>query len=229
MLDLSEGPRPSSARGGAARPARSLRSRSRGSRFATRRARETCCDDVDLELEPGRDGRARRAERGREEHARSRCSSGFAEPTAGRILVGGVDLASSTRSPGGARSRWVPQRPTLFSGDGRRQHPPWDPAADDERVRAAARLAGADASSRRFPTGTRRSSGTAAGRCRPAQRRASRSRGRSCATRRSSSSTSRPPISIRRAQRSSATRIERLRDGQDRARSSRTGRSSLRG
>lgn len=67
----------------------------------------------------------------------------FAEPTAGRILAGGEDLASL--DPGAWRSHvaYVAQRPTLFRGSVADNIRLGDPAASDEAVRDAARRAGA--------------------------------------------------------------------------------------
>jgi thiol reductant ABC exporter CydD subunit len=66
------------------------------------------------------------------------------EPTAGRITVGGVDLAAC--DPGGWRQSvaWVPQAPSLVRGTVADNIRLGDAAASDERVREAAELAGAD-------------------------------------------------------------------------------------
>jgi ATP-binding cassette subfamily C protein CydD len=77
----------------------------------------------------------------------------LAEPTAGRISVGGVDLASC--DPGGWRTQlaWVPQRPTLFRGTVADNIRLGDPGASGARVEAAARLAGADTFVHELPAG----------------------------------------------------------------------------
>ena len=67
----------------------------------------------------------------------------FAEPTSGRIVVGGgrsrhLDAAAWRR-----RLAFVPQRPTLFRGTIAENIRLGDPSADDLRVRHAAELAGA--------------------------------------------------------------------------------------
>ena len=77
----------------------------------------------------------------------------FAEPAEGRILVGGVDLAVCDTSAWRAQVAWVPQRPTLFRGSVAENIRLGDPSADDERMRIAAELAGADAFVRALPRG----------------------------------------------------------------------------
>jgi ATP-binding cassette, subfamily C, bacterial CydD len=64
------------------------------------------------------------------------------EPTGGRVLVGGDDLA--TIEPGAWRrhTALVPQHPTLFRGTVAENIRLGDPAAGDDRVRSAAELAG---------------------------------------------------------------------------------------
>jgi ATP-binding cassette subfamily C protein CydD len=81
------------------------------------------------------------------------------EPTAGRITVGGTDLATCSSEAWRSLVAWVPQRPTIFRGTvadnirlGRRSAP-------DEHVRDAATLAGAD----RFIRGLPASYGTLVG------------------------------------------------------------------
>ena len=82
-----------------------------------------CSTDVDLELAPGRDRRARRR-RAAAARARSRrCCCASASPTAGRITVGGVDLAGCDAAAWRAQIAWVPQRPDALPRHRRRQHP----------------------------------------------------------------------------------------------------------
>ena len=66
---------------------------------------------------------------------------GFATPDAGRVTVGGVDLATVDPAAWRARVAWVPQRPHLFAGTVRDNIALGGAAGD---VSAAARLAGAD-------------------------------------------------------------------------------------
>jgi thiol reductant ABC exporter CydD subunit len=76
---------------------------------------------------------------------------GLAQPTAGRITVGGVDLA--TCDPGLWRRNlaWLPQRPVLFRGTVADNIRLGDPQAGEDRVRRAAILAGAEAVVRALP------------------------------------------------------------------------------
>jgi thiol reductant ABC exporter CydD subunit len=67
----------------------------------------------------------------------------LADPTAGRVLAGDLDLASCDAGAWRAQIAWVPQRPTLFRATVRDNIGLGDPTADDERVLAAATLAGA--------------------------------------------------------------------------------------
>jgi ATP-binding cassette subfamily C protein CydD len=68
----------------------------------------------------------------------------LAEPTAGRITVGGVDLAECRPGAWRRSIAWVPQRPTLFRGTVADNIRLGDCGADDRQVRDAAVLAGAD-------------------------------------------------------------------------------------
>ncbi len=75
------------------------------------------------------------------------------EPTAGRIVIGGVDLAACDPAAWRAHLAWVPQRPTLFRGTVAENIRLGDPNASDARVETAARLAAADAFVRDLPAG----------------------------------------------------------------------------
>ena len=63
----------------------------------------------------------------------------FAEPSSGRIVVGGVDLAALDAAAWRRALALVPQRPTLFRGTIADNIRLGDPAADDLRVRARGR------------------------------------------------------------------------------------------
>ena len=65
-------------------------------------------------------------------------------PTAGRVTVGGVDLARCRPELWRSMVAWVPQHPTLVRGTVADNIRLGDPAAGLDRVREAARLAGAD-------------------------------------------------------------------------------------
>jgi ABC-type multidrug transport system fused ATPase/permease subunit len=75
------------------------------------------------------------------------------EPTEGRILVGGRDLATLDTAAWRRRIAYVPQRPMLFHGTVEDNIRLGDPAADRDRVRAAAELAGAHAFVAQLPDG----------------------------------------------------------------------------
>ncbi len=66
------------------------------------------------------------------------------EPTAGRITVGGVDLAACDPASWRRSVAWVPQAPTLVRGTVADNIRLGDAIASDERVREATELAGAD-------------------------------------------------------------------------------------
>ncbi|WP_308344233.1 thiol reductant ABC exporter subunit CydD, partial [Streptomyces sp. MK37H] len=68
---------------------------------------------------------------------------GFAAPHAGRVLIGGRDLASLDPESWRRQIAWVPQRPYLFAGTIAENVRLARPDADDEAVRAALRDANA--------------------------------------------------------------------------------------
>ncbi|QHC30318.1 thiol reductant ABC exporter subunit CydD [Streptomyces sp. HF10] len=68
---------------------------------------------------------------------------GFVRPAAGRVRVGGVDLAELDLAQWRSRIAWVPQRPHLYAGTIAENVRLARPAADDEAVRRALRDAGA--------------------------------------------------------------------------------------
>ena len=67
----------------------------------------------------------------------------LAEPTSGRITVGGVDLAVCDTAAWRSQVAWVPQHPTLFRGTVADTIRLGDPTASEARVARAAGLAGA--------------------------------------------------------------------------------------
>jgi len=77
----------------------------------------------------------------------------FVEPTGGRILVGEHDLADLDAREWRRRLAYVPQRPTLFRGTVAENIKLGAPAADDDHIREAAALAGAQAFVERLPSG----------------------------------------------------------------------------
>ncbi|HEX6742750.1 MAG TPA: thiol reductant ABC exporter subunit CydD [Solirubrobacteraceae bacterium] len=99
-------------------------------------------DGLDLELAPG-ETTALVGESGAGKSTVAALLLGFLEPTAGRVTVGGVDLAECRAEDWRALLAWVPQHPALVRGtvaDNIRLGRP----ASERAVRAAAALAGAD-------------------------------------------------------------------------------------
>lgn len=68
---------------------------------------------------------------------------GFVRPTAGRVCVGGTDLADLDLAQWHARVAWVPQRPHLYAGTIAENVRLARPDADDTAVRRALADAGA--------------------------------------------------------------------------------------
>jgi thiol reductant ABC exporter CydD subunit len=108
-------------------------------------------DGLDLELAPG-ETVALVGESGAGKSTVASLLLGFLEPTAGRVTVGGVDLADCRVQDWRALVAWVPQHPVLVRAsvaDNIRLGRP----ASDRAVRAAAALAGADAFVGDLPSG----------------------------------------------------------------------------
>jgi ATP-binding cassette subfamily C protein CydD len=77
----------------------------------------------------------------------------FAEPSSGRVTVGGIDLAECRAELWRRLIAWVPQRPTIFRGSVLENIRLGDEGASDGSVRDAAMLAGADRFIRSLPSG----------------------------------------------------------------------------
>ena len=77
----------------------------------------------------------------------------FVDPSAGRVSVGGVDLAGCDVAGWRERVAWVPQGPTLFHGTVAANIALGAPGATAAAVRGAAQRAGADAFIRALPDG----------------------------------------------------------------------------
>ena len=109
-------------------------------------------DDIDLELCAG-ETVALVGPSGSGKSTLAAIVLGLAEPTAGRVLVDGSERADGDLAAWRRQVAWVPQRATIFSGTVADNIRLADPDADDERVRTAARLAGADAFIKELPRG----------------------------------------------------------------------------
>jgi ATP-binding cassette subfamily C protein CydD len=77
----------------------------------------------------------------------------FAEPTAGRLTAGGIDLADCRTNIWRSVIAWVPQKPTIFRGTVADNIRLGDGRASEHRIRDAAVLAGADRFVEALPSG----------------------------------------------------------------------------
>jgi ATP-binding cassette subfamily C protein CydD len=109
-------------------------------------------EGVDLELSPG-ETVALVGSSGAGKSTVAALLLGFVEPTRGLVTVGSLDLSDCDLRAWRAQIAWVPQRPTLFRGSVADNIRLGDADAGDERVRAAAALAGADRFIRALPDG----------------------------------------------------------------------------
>ena len=110
-------------------------------------------DGLDLEL-PSRTRRSRWS--GRAASGKTTVASlllRFVDPVAGRISVGGLDLAHCRADLWREQIAWVPQRPTIFRGTIADNIRLGDPGATVRSVRDAAVLAGADRFVQALPFG----------------------------------------------------------------------------
>jgi thiol reductant ABC exporter CydD subunit len=109
-------------------------------------------DGLDLELRPG-ETVALVGPSGAGKSTVASLLLGLAEPTAGRVTVGGVDLATCELGAWRASTAWVPQLPTMFRASVADNIRLGAADATAEHVRAAAVRAGADGFVRDLPDG----------------------------------------------------------------------------
>jgi ATP-binding cassette, subfamily C, bacterial CydD len=109
-------------------------------------------DQVDLELLPG-ETVALVGESGAGKSTVASLLLRLVDPSSGRVTVGGVDLADCAIDAWRRQLAWVPQRPTIFRGTVADNIRLGHAHASDDRVRAAAALAGADAFAGALPDG----------------------------------------------------------------------------
>ena len=127
-------------------------------------------DALDLELRPG-ETLALVGETGAGKSTVASLLLGLAEPTAGRVTVGGVDLARFDLDAWRRELAWVPQRPTIFHGTVSDNIRLARAEASDEEVGLPRGSRAPTASSARFRTGTTPSSEKRDDRCPPGERR----------------------------------------------------------
>jgi ATP-binding cassette, subfamily C, bacterial CydD len=109
-------------------------------------------DELDLELAPG-ETVALVGETGAGKSTAASLLLGLVEPTAGRVTVGGVDLALCDVQAWRRQLAWVPQHPTIFRGTVADNIRLARLDATDGDVRTAAALAGAHAFDKSLPGG----------------------------------------------------------------------------
>jgi thiol reductant ABC exporter CydD subunit len=109
-------------------------------------------DGLDLELRPGETVAVVGAS-GAGKSTVAELLLGLLEPTAGRVVVGGIDLAACRMDEWRCQVAWVPQRPAILRATVAENIRVADPEAPDAEVRDAAVLAGADAFVRSLPLG----------------------------------------------------------------------------
>ena len=108
--------------------------------------------DIDLELHPG-EIVALVGATGSGKSTIAAVLLGFAQPSAGRVTVGGLDLAGCDRAAWRRSVAWVPQRPTLLRASVLDNIRLGHPSAPASAVREAAHLAAADDFIRDLPQG----------------------------------------------------------------------------
>ena len=153
LLERAGRDRPSAARWRRRRPATAA-VRLEGVSFAYPSRAGLVLDGLDLELAPG-ETVALVGESGAGKSTVAALLLRLAEPAAGRVTVGGVDLAAAATPRAWRRQlAWVPQHPTIFRGTVADNIRLGEPDATRRATSAqAAALAGADAFVRALPAG----------------------------------------------------------------------------
>ena len=117
--------------------------RFRGVSFAYPARERVVLDELELTIDP-RETLAVVGESGAGKSTLAALLLGLAQPTAGSIEVGGIDLADCRLEEWRSLLAWVPQRPTIFRGTVADNIRLGRPDATDAEVRAAAVRSGAD-------------------------------------------------------------------------------------
>ena len=141
LLELSEGA-PKERRLGFEATTDGALVRLEGVSFAYPARPDTVLREIDLELRPG-ETVALVGPSGSGKSTLAAIVLGLSEPTRGRVLRGPERVGDSDLEEWRRRVAWVPQRATVFTGTVTDNIRLGDATADDERVRAAAGLAGA--------------------------------------------------------------------------------------
>jgi ATP-binding cassette subfamily C protein CydD len=153
MLELLDAP-PAATRGGRLVPhsPREAPVRLESVSFAYPSRPELVLDKIELELRPG-ETVALVGPSGAGKTTVANLLLRFAEPTSGRVTIGGIDLAECRVELWRRLIAWVPQRPTIFRGTVADNIRLGDAHASQRSVRDAAVLAGADRFIRALPRG----------------------------------------------------------------------------
>lgn len=149
LLPLSE-PLVASSDPGCVPPAGPIRCEAVGYRYPARDAGVLA--DIDLQIEPG-ELVVLVGETGSGKSTLASVLLGLISPTAGRVTVGGVDLAGCDQAAWRRGLAWVPQRPTLLRESVADNIRMGDLGADLQAVREAAIEAGADSFIESLPQG----------------------------------------------------------------------------